>query len=137
MNKIICQQTFFLISITIISGCSLFGSNNNYPTTNDDYTTTIPLPPQKLNASNAAAPVNPGHIKTTPASAPKSNTQAHHTNSYPQQIQEERSNGTVTEIKVNNGNDLPNYYMYPSQQNTSSKNNSDSNITTPTWQISW
>jgi len=124
---------------TVITSCSLFsGNNNNYPANSGD-TTDIPLPPQKLSASNAALPANPGRIKAhVMASAPKRIASGAYTNTYPQQIQEERSNGTVTEIKVDNGGDLPDYYMYPSQQNNlDNNNNSDSNITTPSWQISW
>ena len=122
---------------TLLAGCSFFGGNNNhYAADGSGGYETIPLPPQKINSSAVTTPANPVRIKTMPASAPKNHASGAYVNSYPQRIQEDRANGTVTEIKVDTGKDLPDYYMYPSQQNPRN-NNSDANISTPSWQISW
>lgn len=118
----------FPISGIFIAGCSLFNGSNSYP--------TIPLPPQKTNASDAVMPANPGRIKGNAsnaiASAPQADTNTHRI------IQEDRSNGQVTQIKVDNGNDVPDYYIYPSQQqNLNTNSTPDKNLATPSWQISW
>lgn len=111
----------------IIVGCSMFTGNNSYP--------TIPLPPQKINASDAVMPANQGKKITAShplSSEPLGGNTNHRT------IQEERSNGQVTQIKVDNGNDIPDYYMYPSQQqNLNTNSTPDKNLSTPSWQISW
>ncbi len=112
----------------IFTSCSLFGNtSNSYP--------TIPLPPQKIDESNTVVAVkesSPKSGSSTPKSSPAIIYQGKRT------IQEDRSNGTVTQIKVDNGNNLPDYYMYPSQQqdlNTNSTPGKD--LSTPSWQISW
>ena len=126
------KHLLFLTGIITLVGCSIFSGNNNYP--------TIPLPPQKTNASDAATPVipNPAQTKNNAskpqASAIGSNVPTSHT----KVIKEERSNGQVTQIKVENGNALPDYYMYPSQQqNLNTNSTPDKNLSTPSWQISW
>ena len=121
------KYTFLLTTGFILTSCSLFGStpNNNYP--------TIPLPPQKIAASDAVAAVIDTKKK-------ESATQAVPAPVYDNQrtIQEDRSNGTVTQIKVDNGDDIPDYYMYPSQQqNLNTNSTPDKNLSTPSWQISW
>lgn len=123
-NKYIC----ILTSSFILTSCSLFGNtpSNNYP--------TIPLPPPKKTAASdtAASVIDTKKNASTP--------QATITPTYVNQrtIQEDRSNGTVTQIKVNNGNDIPDYYMYPSQQqNLNTNSTPDKNLSTPSWQISW
>jgi len=116
------------IGYSLIAGCSLFSNNNNGGT---DYT-TIPLPPQKLNASNAAMPAKPGRVKTQESSASLSSQSPQQPY---QRIQEDRSNGTVTEIKVDN-RDLPDYYIYPTNPQEGNGNNPNT-ISTPSWQINW
>jgi hypothetical protein len=114
----------------ILTGCSLFGSNNNnYP--------TIPLPPQKISESDTAIAVNPVGNKSS-ASHPLASSPMPEARTNQRTIQEERSNGAVTQIKVDNGNDIPDYYMYPSQQqNLNTNSTPDKNLSTPSWQISW
>lgn len=120
--------------MSLIMSCSLFNGTNSYP--------TIPLPPQKTNASDAVMPMNTPTKNKTSASQGSSNASAPtsiKTNNNRQTIYEDRSNGQVTQIKVDNGdNYLPDYYMYPSQQqdlNTNSAPGKD--LSTPSWQISW
>ena len=118
---------FIAIGI-IFTSCSLFGNtNNNYP--------TIPLPPQKVNESDTAVAVKESATKTNSNTLQSSSPVTYQGK---RTIQEDRSNGTVTQIKVDNGNDIPDYYMYPSQQqdlNTNSTPGKD--LSTPSWQISW
>ncbi len=123
------NKYLLLIATSIIfTSCSLFGNtSNSYP--------TIPLPPQKISESDTAIAVKESALKHN-SSAPQGSNPV----TYPNQrtIQEYRSNGTVTQIKVDNGNDIPDYYMYPSQQqdlNTNSTPGKDLSI--PSWQISW
>jgi hypothetical protein len=53
-------------------------------------------------------------------------------------IKEQRNNGNIVQIKVDNNNRLPNYYVYPSQQEKLNiNNNPDKNVATPSWQINW
>ena len=108
-------------------GCSMFNGGNDYP--------TVPLPPQKTNASDAVMPANPRQGNAShpiSSSEPVANTNR-------RTIQEDRSNGQVTQIKVDNGNnDIPDYYIYPSQQqNLNTNSTPDKNLATPSWQISW
>ncbi len=106
----------------------MFNGNNDYP--------TVPLPPQKMNASDGVMPANPGQIRDVTASHPLASTPT--PNSNQRTIDEDRSNGQVTQIKVDNGNDIPDYYMYPSQQQQLNTNSTpDKNLSTPSWQISW
>ena len=112
----------------IFTSCSLFGNTSNrYP--------TIPLPSQKINESDTVATVKENATKTNSNTSQSSSTVTYKSK---RTIQEDRSNGTVTQIKVDNGNILPDYYMYPSQQqdlNTNSTPGKD--LSTPSWQISW
>ena len=53
-------------------------------------------------------------------------------------IKENRSNGQVTKITVENGKFLPDYYIYPSNQKKLNLNyGPDKDLAPPTWQISW
>lgn len=115
-----------LLSACLIASCGVFG-NNNIP--------TIPLPPQKTNASDAAK-VNNAKPKTN---ASQTVQQMGGSTTPPPRIQEDRSTGgTVDQIKVNNPGDIPDYYIYPSQgQNLNINNQPDKNLATPSWQISW
>lgn len=54
-------------------------------------------------------------------------------------FQETRSNGAITQVKVNNAR-APDYYLYPNStgNKTSGSNNvAGSNVSTPSWQVSW
>jgi hypothetical protein len=123
----ITMKLIAAILLSTVSSCAWFGG-----TQNDTEIPTISAPPQKINASNATMPVIPpnnasGTAKTQVKSKPKNE----------QRIQEDRANGVVNEIKVNNKN-LPSYYIYPTQQQNYDYNRiPDENITTPNWQISW
>lgn len=53
-------------------------------------------------------------------------------------IEEGRNNGgIVTQIKVNNRGDIPDYYIYPTQQHNLNINNPQRNMAPPTWQLNW
>ena len=114
-----------VILTLIIIGCSVFDNTPiNYP--------TIPLPPQKTNASDAIMPVNLGKVKDITTS------KTVRANKDKRTIEEDRSNGQVTQIKVDNGNSMPDYYMYPSQQQNLNINSTpDKDLSTPSWQINW
>ena len=118
---------YMLVGGIAAVGCSMFNGGTDYP--------TVPLPPQKTNASDAVMPAN---LKQGNASHPISSS-APTGNTNRRTIQEDRSNGQVTQIKVDNGNnDIPDYYMYPSQQqNLNTNSTPDKNLSTPSWQISW
>jgi hypothetical protein len=118
-----------------LTGCSLFGYNES-PTI-----PTIPLPPQRLNASDVGAIPNTKVNASAPGKGvmPASGGQQPSDGNEPR-IQEQRSSGgTVSEIKVNNRGNIPDYYIYPGSPNPTSPNpgNSNQNIATPTWQINW
>lgn len=110
----------------LISGCAWFGTQT------DAGIPTISAPPERVKESDAVMPVIPDeNASGTAKTAPKSSTQNQ------PRIQEERENGVVNEIKVNNKN-LPSYYIYPTQQQNYDYNRiPDENVTTPNWQISW
>lgn len=129
------MKKYFLILVTGIiiigwfnvAGCSIFKTNSDYP--------TIPLPPQKTNESDAVMPQTSNTKQIASQALNSSST----INSNRQTISETRANGEVTQIKVDNGNnDLPDYYMYPSQQQDLNTNSApDKNLSTPSWQINW
>ncbi|HLX53846.1 MAG TPA: hypothetical protein VKR58_07890 [Aquella sp.] len=116
------------ILLGLVGGCAWFGGGSQ----SEANVPAVSAPPQKINESNAAMPIIPpnnasGTAKTQVSSTPKNVPR----------IQEERENGVVNEIKVNNKN-LPSYYIYPTQQQNYDYNRiPDSNVTTPNWQISW
>jgi hypothetical protein len=122
-------KTYILITLLgiLIGGCAWFNSPQN-----DPGVTTISAPPQKISPTDATMPIVPptnasGTAKTQVSSQPKNQPR----------IQEDRENGVVNEIKVNNRN-LPSYYIYPTQQQNYDYNRiPDENVTTPNWQITW
>ncbi len=128
MIKLNLTKTCVLITLSFfIGGCAWFGTSQT-----DQGVTTISAPPQKTDASDATMPIVPhsnasGTAKTQVSSQPAN----------PPRIEEDRENGVVNEIKVNNRN-LPSYYIYPTQQQNYDYNRiPDENVTTPNWQISW
>ncbi|MBP9743408.1 MAG: DUF2782 domain-containing protein [Burkholderiales bacterium] len=123
---IICGSAI-IITWFSVTGCSIFKPNNDY--------STIPLPPQKTSESDAVMPQTVDSKKT--ASQALNSSPALNNNR--QTISETRANGEVTQIKVDNGdNYLPDYYMYPSQQQDLNTNSApDKNLSTPSWQINW
>lgn len=113
----------------LIDGCAWLGMEN------DSGIPTIAAPPQRVAESNAAMPIIPNNKQNSSGAK----TQAMQNNSKRNQprIEEERSNGVVDQIKVNN-KDLPSYYIYPTQQQNYNYNFiPDQNVSAPTWQISW
>jgi hypothetical protein len=116
------------ILLSTVGGCaSWFGGG-----TQSDAGIPISAPPQKINESNATMPIIPPNNASSTAKAQVNNT----TKNAPH-IQEDRENGVVDEIKVNNKN-LPSYYIYPTQQQNYNHNPiPDANVTAPNWQISW
>lgn len=120
------MKCFLIILLSaLIGGCAWFGMQS------DSQIPTISAPPQKLAESNAVMPI----IKPTASGTAKAQT----TNDTASQarIQEDRTNGVVDQIKVNNKN-LPSYYIYPTQQQNYDYNRiPDENVVAPNWQISW
>lgn len=124
--------------LALLNGCSLFGSGASADEApivsppkkvgSNDLTTVVNITPAELNSKNHNVP-------TTSKKAVSSSSVV----SEPR-IQEERKNGgVVSEIKVNNKGDVPDYYIYPSQQQQDSvvNNRPDMNVSTPNWQINW
>lgn len=113
----------------IIGGCAWIGTQN------DSQIRTIEAPPQKISESNAVMPII---VPSNASGTAKTSIATSDNDSQPQQrIEEDRSNGVVDQIKVNNRN-LPSYYIYPSQQqNYDTTRIPDQNVTAPNWQISW
>lgn len=106
-----------LIAVTAY-GCAWFNTQN------DSQIPTISAPPQKLN----------NHLAPLSEATDADKTQDDDNESPVPRIQEDRSNGVVDQIKVNN-HYLPSYYIYPAQQDYD--NSPNPNVVVPNWQISW
>ena len=120
-----------LLLCVILLGCTTSHSPNN-----------IPKPPQTLNNTKgvSVAPVVPIAPNKVIASGTTSvqESQPNDTNVPMSRIQEQRANGgAITSIKVNNRGNIPNYYIYPNQQQNQNVNDPQRNISAPTWQFSW
>lgn len=111
---------------SLIYSCSTFSNKNKQGSEN-----TIQRPPQKINPSNQAMPVV---LAKTNSSAPSKSAKL-----LPQdRIQEKRGNGgEVEEVKVNNINNVPPYYIYPNKSGVDSNAPSSDTVSTPNWKISW
>lgn len=119
-----------ILSFTLITSCAWFG-NDTLSSSQAQY--MIPAPPQKMSSSDVAKIENQlgeieSNAKTNKPTAPADSVSS-------QRIQEDRNSGAVTEIKVQNRGNLPDYYIYPSKQQNLNINNQ--NVSTPTWQINW
>ncbi|MFN7095186.1 MAG: hypothetical protein ACK4M7_07460 [Burkholderiales bacterium] len=122
------KNLLILVSTCVILiGCSLF-------TDPEQDIPTISTPPHKPNASNVGLSYPPAKLNTSQA---RISTTAKGTRI--QRIVENRSSGgTIDQIKIDNPGDIPDYYIYPSQQqNLNIINQQDNDIATPNWQISW
>lgn len=129
MNQIKNFTLLFAICILPLSACGIFGSSNNNSATNN-----IQRPPQKVSAADAAAP-NMNQIQPVQNSA-KGKVQASNVQKT-SRIQEQRdSGGSVTQVKVTNSHDIPDYYIYPNKQPIDS-NAPSSVVMPPSWQINW
>lgn len=140
MKKTLGGSLLLILNI-IISSCA---SNTEKQYQQTGGVNTIPLPPQRLGNQNTAPPVlnqaAPQPKQTASGTAKQVQKNANQDNPespYPKRIQEDRSNGSVTQIKVEN-KDLPPYYIYPSKTpDQSGRNTTDTSISTPSWQINW
>jgi hypothetical protein len=123
---VICNLLFLSGCPILISGCAWFGIQS------DTGIPTISAPPEKISESDAAMPV------VVPPDAQNSKAKKELNKPNRPRVQEERDNGVVNQIRVNNKN-LPSYYIYPTQQQPNYDYNRipDENISTPNWQISW
>jgi hypothetical protein len=126
------KRVLIILAIAfIVTSCAYFGATNN-----DSQIPTISAPPQKLNESDQAMPIVLSNKLGDEAAEAKAAQQAVQQENTPR-IQENRENGVVDQIKVNNKN-LPSYYIYPTQQQNYNYNNiPDQNINTSNWQINW
>lgn len=134
LNKIGLNNTLFISAMIVVTlvttGCTLINSSKPQR--------RLPSPPIELNPrtnestnaikTNVHARNSTNKIESKPAN-----------NYVPfSKIEETRTNGgSITEIKVNNKDALPSYYIYPRQQPELYINNQQRNISTPTWQLSW
>lgn len=89
------------------------------------------MPPQKINSSSGAIPIiQPKNNSSAPSKSAKLLPQ--------NRIQEKRgSGGEVEEVKVNNINNVPPYYVYPNKSGVDANAPSSDNVATPSWKISW
>lgn len=126
---------FNLIGLISFGLSSIIGCTTANHRQND-----IPKPPQNLNASTndtQTTHLSPAPNKRSPSGSISS---AESTNSYVPftRVEEQKSSGgVVTEIKVNNRGDVPDYYLYPNQRQDLNINNPQKGISTPTWQFNW
>ncbi len=125
----------------LISLCS--GLNSISGCTTAHHQQGIPKPPTNLNSSTndmSATTINPAPNKKTVSSLDVNSNESIRNNGYVPftKIEEAKANGgVVTEIKVNNRGDVPDYYLYPNQQQNLNINNPQKSISTPTWQFNW
>lgn len=118
-----------VLMLALVSACSMMGNKNTNEVEN------VPSPPKNLNPSNSTAAVvaPPGNITV------KSTASATSSRLGPsQRIQEQKAyGGEVEEVKVNNINKVPPYYIYPKQSGVDANAPSSDNVATPNWKVSW
>lgn len=120
-----------LISLCLgLSGCGIFGYDSG-----SDGAKIIPVPPEKVGTSNTITVPQP---TKTDASGSKKQTKKISATVPPTttRIQERRANGVVTEIKVKNRGNIPDYYIYPEAPQPTN-DNMPNKVSPPTWQINW
>lgn len=117
---------FWLLNSSVLFACSNTGNKPQY---------NIPAPPKNFMVESNV--VSPQINKNTPHSLQNLKSQNPRYQPF-SKIQEIRGNGgSVSEIRINNRGDIPNYYIYPNQQPDLNINNQQRNISTPTWQLNW
>lgn len=117
----------FILSI-LLGACSMMGNTNSVE--------NVPTPPQNLNPNNVANPViaPPGNSNGKPTASVTKSSKIGPT----QRIQEQKSyGGEVEEVKVNNINKVPPYYIYPKQSGVDANAPSSDTVSTPNWKVSW
>lgn len=127
INKTIsyCAYCFSVTALTLLaSSCSSFTNKNNE---------NLARPPQKISTSTAAAAAAAAPAKANSSAASKSAKVS------PQaRIQEKKGDGgEVEEVKVNNRNNVPPYYIYPNRGGVDANAPSSDTVSTPNWKISW
>lgn len=117
------QILYFIGLALVISSCSSMDGQKN----NDN----IERPPQKINNSTAAPAVVTNKTNASSAKSAKLLPQ--------DRIQEKKgAGGEVEEVKVNNINNVPPYYIYPNKNGGVDANAPSSDtVSTPSWKISW
>lgn len=125
------NSRFLFIGLCLgLSGCGIFGYDGG-----GDGAKAIPVPPEKVDTSNTINVPQP--IKADASGTKKQAKQISATVPRPTtRIQEQRNNGVVTEIKVNNRGNIPDYYIYPEAPRPSN-DNMPNKVSPPTWQINW
>lgn len=125
MNKInICS---IVIIILLIIGCTSWIGYQS-----DSQIPTIVAPPKKLEQNDTSRTITTSNKKTPSSTITKNKSVESQ-----ERIEEDRENGIVDQIKVNN-KDMPSYYIYPTQpQNYNTNPIPDRNVSTPNWQINW
>ena len=117
---------FIPTMILLLNGCGTLGKNKQFVQSVDSSYSVINVPntvyePSKQNFKNK--------LEVTGGDTSQGGNL-----SKPPRIQEKREiGGNVSEIKVNNGGIIPNYYIYPPQQNS----NPENKVSTANWQIRW
>jgi hypothetical protein len=124
----IVKPAFITLSVLtiLIASCSTFGAKSN-----QDNATNILMPPQKTAATNEAMPIiQPKNDASAVAKSAKLSPQ--------DRIQEKKGDGgEVEEVKVNNINNVPAYYIYPNRSGVDTNAPSSDTVSTPNWKISW
>ena len=132
-----------LVSIFCCYGCSSTTYTNTTTNPSRDALSDVsspPPPPRNIDAAINTTSHNKADSSTPAKSILSKGTipTKHKVITNTSRIEEDRVNGKVTEIKVRNRGNMPDYYIYPSpQQDMNINNQPDRNMSTPTWQIRW
>ena len=120
-------QLYFIISLSFCgASCSIFSKSQP---------ATVPLPPKSLNASAPIMLPQPGNTRQQSISESSAAQQNESQVSRKKVIMEDRGpGGSVNKITVDNPGNVPDYYIYPPQQQY---NNNPDKISPPNWQYNW
>lgn len=116
---------------TMLLACGTAQHSNN-----DMNSSQLQRPPQKTTAGDAAMPINTNPTPSATSQAVSQLKSSKNNTSGPR-IQETRSaGGNIDQIKVNNINNVPPYYINAKPPVDSNAPSSDG-VTAPSWQIKW
>lgn len=116
-----------VISLGImLTGCSMFGKQPE----------STPLPPQAINTSTAVIP-QIGSNKAVRIESSNSYSESQSAYKRRQIVEDRGPGGGVNKITVDNAGNVPDYYLYPSDQTQYNTNDNPDRVSVPNWQIKW
>lgn len=126
MKKINFLYPLFL---PLLYSCSIMSHN----------TESVTPPPKTLSQSTPANLSTDTTTKFTPVNANTGANSSKSTKSAAaKRIQEQKDyGGEVKEVKVNNINNVPSYYIYPQGHGVDTNAPSSDSVSTPSWKLSW